>query len=164
VSLLSLEMGYLLADTVQLLLLAWLGSKLDKLMVVHHMGLLALVPVYLQYRKGDVYIVCMFLQNLSTPLLHARYFLAKSQTLAGSLVHVLCHYALLATFLACRIVIWPVLFVSHHLHSAKGGPSAKLYCMAAAGVFASLNAAWASSLVRQGASAANASSFRKKHI
>ena len=154
---LRLEIGYLLADTVVLLALRMRTrrNKLDPFLLVHHVVLASALPYLLSIRKGDFYVAAMFLMNASTPLLHARYAVGKSKW-SGGAVHRALTVTLLCVFVACRIVLWPVLFCIQARQAtqfeSETGTSAgcpRWYCFAAAAAFVGMNGTWAWKLLRQ---------------
>lgn len=86
-SITAIETGYLIQDTVALLLqhYRYKDPKLEKTLLLHHVGIGAALS-YLQYwiARGwetGIYVIVMFLlMNASTPLLNLRWFLRKYQT------------------------------------------------------------------------------------
>lgn len=92
------EVSYLLHDTWSMVLQRWRHKRpLDGLVTAHHVSLAALLPIYFLYQKGDFYLAALYLQNASTPLLHGRYVLLKSD-LKGSVLHKCCAASLVLVF------------------------------------------------------------------
>ena len=125
---------------------------LDAAVMAHHVSLAALLPIYFLYQKGDFYLAALYLQNASTPLLHGRYMLLKSD-LKGSMLHKACAGSLLVVFFVVRILLWPALFAAHS-YTAKV-PMLELhrhvrsYCFIAAAAMSAVNIMWWSTLVRK---------------
>lgn len=139
------EMAYLAHDTISILRSSRMSSRNNILFLVHHIGLLCVLPIYFKYEKGDFYIASMFLQYLSNPLLHSSYFLRKSK-LNGSLLHKFAAVLLIAVFFGARVALWPVLLRTHC--RAIGVPfqevfhHMRIYCIAAMLAMFILNSYW----------------------
>lgn len=152
-ALVAAEIGYLLHDTVSLLLLVRRGRRLDKLLLLHHVAFVLYLPFYFHVAlsqhgcHGDWYLVFLFLMNATTPFLHASYALERSRLRDGAL-HRAVRCLLVALFVLLRIAIFPYLMV---VNVAFAGPACRLrwYCVAAAAVIAALNAVWLRSLILQ---------------
>lgn len=116
-----------------------------QLILLHHLPLLLLLPLYFLYEKGDFYIACMFLQAASTPLLHARSLLRKS-SMNGSVAHGLCSMLLLAIFFLVRIALWPVLLMAHAWAVSMPAQEALMHlplpCVAVSCAILLLNCLW----------------------
>ena len=148
-----MEVGYLLVDSAALLFFKFSkGAKLDMMLMLHHLVLASLLPLYLTIRKGDFYIACMFLMNSSTPFLHIRYFIGKSRW-SGALPHSISTAVLLVVFLCARVLLWPVLFWERARHIGvsvwRVGDHVRWYCFASASVFAAMNIVWIRVLAAQ---------------
>jgi hypothetical protein len=120
--------------------------------MVHHVSLAVLLPIYFLYQIGDFYIAAMFLQNASTPLLHGRYILLKSE-LKGSVLHKCCAACLLVVFFAVRILLWPLLFVvlarDANVSIFEVHKHVRSYCLLTSAAMGAMNMAWWASLVRK---------------
>lgn len=125
---------------------------LSTMIMVHHVVLAVMLPVYFLYQKGDFYFAAMFMQNASTPLLHARYILLKSG-LKGSLLHKRCAEALLVVFFAVRILIWPLLFAAHSFDAdvpfLEIHKHVRSYCLITAAAMSAMNGVWWMQLVQK---------------
>jgi hypothetical protein len=148
---LQLEIGYLLADTLVLLVDK---HRPDPFLLIHHVVLAAALPYLLWLRIGDYYVAGLFLMNASTPVLHARWAISKSRW-RGGLAHSGVTILLLCIFVSCRIAIWPILFGTEARRADRvkeareevGRP--KWYCMAAALAFICMNGTWVLKLLQQ---------------
>lgn len=133
-------------DTWSMILQKWRHQRaLDALVMAHHVGLIVLLPLYLLYEKGDFYVAAVFLQNASTPLLHGRYMLLKSE-MKGCFLHKGCAIMLLVVFFAVRILLWPCLFVGHSYNTNTSildiHRHVRSYCLITAVLMSTMNMAW----------------------
>jgi TLC domain len=140
------EFSYMLHDTWSMLLQHCRHARaLNTLMMLHHSGLLGILPVYFFFQRGDFYIACLYTMNASTPLLHARWMLKMSR-LRGSVVHKTCAILLLIVFFIARILLFPFLFAVHAYQSQGSVLQihrlTPLYCLATAVAMTSMNIMW----------------------
>ncbi|XP_072164297.1 ceramide synthase-like [Diadema setosum] len=82
------------------------------LLVLHHVGLVLICyPLVMFFRngKGDFFIGCFFLTELSTPALNLRHILIKvGQT--GTIFFKAVNVVLLISFFSCRILLFPLMY------------------------------------------------------
>lgn len=147
------EVAYLLHDTWSMVLQRWRHKRpLDSVVMAHHVSLATLLPIYFLYQKGDFYLATLYLQNASTPLLHGRYMLLKSE-LKGTLLHKSCAGCLLVVFFVVRILLWPALFAVHsytaNVPMRDLYQHVRSYCLITAAAMCTVNMLWWSTLVRK---------------
>jgi hypothetical protein len=122
-SITAIETGYLIQDTVALLLQHYYlkDPKLEKVLLLHHIGIssaLATLQYYIAHGwEIGIYVIVMFLlMNSSTPLLNLRWYLRKYRSdMKCAIFGVDCAFA--AAFFASRVyLVWAILgyYGKHH--------------------------------------------------
>ncbi|XP_044286156.1 TLC domain-containing protein 3A isoform X2 [Varanus komodoensis] len=87
----------------------------EKLMLTHHLFiLLVLTPVasLLRGERGDFFVGCIFLAELSTPFVSLGKILMQLQ-MQDSLLHKVNGILVLVTFFLCRIALFPFMYWSY---------------------------------------------------
>jgi len=105
---LGLESGYLLYDLVLEVILIIQG-KGSPLILTHHTtigGGLAAWFILMPERKAGYWVMLFLVMNVSTPLLHIRWYLRKSNR-GGLAVRTAAEVALTGVFFMCRIAMVP---------------------------------------------------------
>ena len=124
-SITAIEAGYLVQDTVVLLIEARLHGRgrwrLDKTLLTHHIGIgsaLLLLHYYIaRGREAGIYVIVMFLlMNSSTPILNLRWYLRTFAPQRRAAI-LLADCAFVLGFFTARVwLVWKILAVygAHH--------------------------------------------------